>query len=238
MECSGPRQTRAVIFDLDGCLVDSERLSIGAITDEMRAMGIPGATFESIRDRFLGVSMRVICAHVAERSGADCPQDFVARVEARLFEAYRTGLRRIKGVTALLDALEAAGVPAAIATGGSVRRMLRTLDYSGLAPRFQGRAYSADQVAEGKPAPDLFLHVADVLDVAPEDCVVLEDSPHGVVGARAAGMRVVGFTGGSHLAGMRDAHAALLRDAGADQVLDRMDGVFAALCPVAGASDT
>jgi HAD superfamily hydrolase (TIGR01509 family) len=234
MESERP-QTRAVIFDLDGCLVDSEPLSIGAITDEMQALGIPDATFESIRDSFLGVSMRVICEHVAEKSGAACPQDFVDRVEARLFEAYRTGLRRIDGVMALLDALEAAGVAIAIATGGSVRRMLRTLEYSGLADRFRGRAYSADQVAEGKPAPDLFLFVAAELGLPPEDCVVLEDSPHGVVGARAAGMRVVGFTGGSHLADSRASHAALLRRAGAAAVLDRMEDVFAALCPGNGA---
>lgn len=227
-------QTRAVIFDLDGCLVDSEPLAIGAITEEMQAMGIADATFASIRDRFLGVSMRVICEDLAVRSGIACPQDFVDRVEMRLFAAYRTGLRRTRGVTALLDALDAAGVASGVATGGSVRRMLTTLDHSGLASRFAGRAWSADQVAAGKPAPDLFLHVADQLGFAPADCVVLEDSPHGVVGARAAGMRVVGFTGGSHLDGTRAAHAARLRSVGADPVIDRMDAAFEALCPRIG----
>lgn len=233
----GERRTGAVIFDLDGCLVDSEPLSIGAIIAEMQAMGIPDATFEAIRDRFLGVSMRVICAHVAEKSGASAPKDFVDRVEARLFESYRTKLRVIDGAVALLGQLKAAGIPFAIATGGSVRRMARTLDYAGLAGWFRGRAFSADQVAQGKPAPDLFLFAAGELGVAPQDCVVVEDSPHGIVGAKAAGMRVVGFTGGSHLTGARRRHGRLLRAAGAEPVRGSMDGMFAVLCPGVGAED-
>ena len=220
---------RAVIFDLDGCLVDSEPLSIGAIIAEMAALGIPGATFEAIRDSFLGVSMRVICDHVAEKLGVDCPPDFTDRVERRLFESYRTGLRLIDGVEGLLDRLEGAGIPFAIATGGSIRRMTYTLDCAGLTGRFPGRAFSADQVARGKPAPDIFLFAAAQLQVAPSACVVVEDSPLGVAGAVAAGARAVGFVGGSHLDGRRGAHGALLAARGASPVLPDMSGMFEAV---------
>lgn len=223
------RQARAVIFDLDGCLVDSEPLSIAALSAELGALGVPDASFEVIRDRFLGVSMRDICNHVAERTGIRCPPEFIDRVEDRLFALYRENLRPIPGAARLLAALKEAGIPFAIATGGSVRRMTATLGLSGLAPWFEGRAFSADQVERGKPAPDLFLFAASRLGVPPERCTVIEDSPHGIAGARAAGMKAIGFTGGSHLDGSRRAHGGILRDAGAAAVFRRLADVRAAL---------
>ena len=221
--------TRAVIFDLDGVLVDSEPLSLGVLAEEMRALGIADATPEEVGRQFLGVALPVIRAYVADRLGRPVPEAFVERFEDRLLAIYPDRLRVIDGVPALLDQLQAAGIGMAIATGGSLRRMGETLRVSGLDRWFQGRAFSADQVAEGKPAPDLFLLAAHELGVDPKDCVILEDSPHGVTGALRAGARAVGFTGGSHLDLSRADHAALLRGKGADPVLDSMDGMFAAL---------
>lgn len=220
---------QAVIFDLDGCLVDSEPLSIGAIAEEIRDMGVTDVTYDCIRDRFLGVSMQVICQHVAEQTGKACAEDFVDRVETRLFARYATDLRQIDGAAAMLDDLKAQGIPVAIATGGSIRRMHETLRISGLAPYFTGTAFSADQVAQGKPAPDLFLFAAREMGVDPAACVVMEDSPHGVQGARAAGMRAVGFVGGSHLAPMRDSHRDLLRSKGAGTVCQTIPETLTAL---------
>lgn len=228
-------QRPAVIFDLDGCLVDSEPLSIAALSDELVALGIPDAGFEVIRDRFLGMSMLDIRDHMAERTGRPIPADFVDRVEARLFAAYRQGLRRMAGIDELLAGLRRADMPFAIATGGSVRRLTRTLAASGLTPWFEGRAFSADLVARGKPAPDLFLFAAAQLGIPPDACIVIEDSPHGITGARAAGMRAIGFTGGAHLADARESHAALLRAAGAERVLEDMAGMPDALGILGGA---
>ncbi|MBE9638581.1 HAD family hydrolase [Salipiger mangrovisoli] len=222
-------QTHAVIFDLDGCLVDSEPHSLAAIAEEMRALGIEDATPEEIGARFLGVSISVIHAHVAQRSGAPCPPDFSDNFERRLFARYEAGLHLIPGVRALLCQLRDAGIPMAIGTGGSLRRLATTLRVADLAPFFERRGFSADQVARGKPAPDLFLLAAERLGVAPEHCVVVEDSPHGVAAARAAGMRAIGFTGGSHLDGRRNAHAEILRQAGAEEVLAEMSNMYAAL---------
>lgn len=221
----------AVIFDLDGCLADSEPLSLEAIAAEMRAIGIAEARAEQIRDEFLGVTIAVICARIAEHTGHPCPPDFPDRVESRLFEAYETDLKPVYGARALLEALQAADVPVAIATGGSRKRMQKTLECAGLAGFFEGRGFSAEEVAQGKPAPDLFLHAASQLGAAPEDCVVVEDSPHGIVGAVAAGMRALGFTGGSHLERVRGRHAETLRVAGATDVFATVEALSAALYP-------
>ncbi len=216
---------KAVIFDLDGCLVDSEPLVIAAISQQIRRMGIADISADEISARFLGVSMQVICRQLAKRSDVVSERDFVAKVEAQLLVQYRTQLRRIDGVMALLEALRTRGVPVAIATGGSIFRMTATLNSSALSGYFDGVAFSADQVAQGKPAPDLFLFAAQQLGVAPTDCVVLEDSPHGVKGAVAAGMRAIGFVGGSHLDNRRDSHTRELESAGAGAVFSRLSEV-------------
>ncbi|EPX81097.1 HAD family hydrolase [Litoreibacter arenae] len=219
----------AVIFDLDGCLVDSEPLVIRAIVEELRAEGLDTLAFDDIRAGFLGMPMPAIWDAAAQGTGRPIPDDFITRVDTRLCDAFVGRLQRIDGVLGMLDALAERGVAIAIATGGSIQRMTQALAVSGLSARFEGRAFSANQVARGKPAPDLFLFAADRLGVAPTDCAVLEDSPHGVAGGVAAGMRVAGFTGGSHLDGMRDAHTQLLRDKGAATVATDMDGVLSAL---------
>ena len=187
----------AVIFDLDGTLVDSEPQSLDTIAAEMRALGLTDTRPEDIRAEFLGVSLADICRRIEARSGRPVPADFAARVEARLFQAYARDLRPIEGALALLDRLRAAGFPMAIATGGSVRRMHETLRLGGLAHRF-GCCLSAEQVPRGKPAPDLFLLAAAEMGVAPARCLVLEDAEPGIRAGLAAGMQVWRFTGGSH----------------------------------------
>ncbi|MFN3525320.1 MAG: HAD family hydrolase [Paracoccus sp. (in: a-proteobacteria)] len=220
---------RAVIFDLDGCLVDSERMSLAALATEMSAAGL-SVTPDDLRKQFLGVSIQTIRDHVATATGHPCPPGFVARFEERLLDSYAVqGLALIDGVPELLQGLRDAGIATAIATGGSVTRMTATLRIAGLADYFQGRAFSADQVERGKPAPDLFLLAATSLGIPATACAVMEDSPHGIAGAKAACMHAVGFTGGSHLDGMRDDHAHRLREAGACPVLPDLSTMMAAL---------
>ncbi len=218
-----------MIFDLDGCLVDSEPHSLRALAEELQAAGLSDVSEADLGERFLGVSLAVILDWAAGRAGRPLPDAFAARFEARLLASYRDGLKVIDGVPQLLDRLASDDIDCAIATGGSVRRMNETLRISGLASRFAGCAFSADEVAQGKPAPDLFELAAQRLGVPAAACVVLEDSPHGIEGAKRAGMRAIGFTGGSHLDGQRDSHADLLREKGAEAVLCHMEGMAEAL---------
>lgn len=215
---------KAVIFDLDGCLADSEVLCLTAIADLLTGYGVPDMGWEAIRDRFLGQSLRDIAAVFPQ-----VPPDFPQVFETRLRPVYEAELCPIPGARALLETLKARGTPVAIATGGSVSRMGFTLQIAGLTRFFQGTGFSAEEVARGKPHPDLFRHAAARLGVAPEDCIVLEDSAHGILGARRAGMRALGFTGGSHLTGREAAHAATLTAAGAEAVLGDLAAVTEAL---------
>jgi len=219
---------RAVIFDMDGCLVDSEPMSLETLAEMMAAEGLH-ATPDDLRKRFLGMSIQAIVRDISKALDRPDLPDFARDFEERLLARYPTELRVIPGIPKLLDGLAAQRIAVAIATGSSVRRLGITLDVAGLADRFGARIFSADQVRRGKPAPDLFLLAAERLGVAPEACAVMEDSPHGVAGAVAAGMRAVGFTGGTHLDGMRDDHARRLREAGAATVLPDMNGMPEAL---------
>ena len=208
-----PSDRNAVIFDMDGCLVDSEPLCLEAIASEMCALGIADATAELVGDKFLGVSISEIANYVASRLDGKFPVQFAERVEARLQKKYPTELQIIDGVAGLLKMLRDLDIPFAIATGASSKRMAFTLEAAALAEYFDDVAFCVDDVARGKPAPDLFLYASENLGVRPSDCIVLEDSPHGIKGARAAGMTSVGFVGGTHLAGKRTSHTAILRDA-------------------------
>ena len=219
---------RAVIFDMDGCLVDSEPMSLETLAEMMAVEGLH-ATPDELRRKFLGMSIQAIVRHLSKALDRPDLPDFARIFEERLLARYPSELRVIPGIPALLDDLAARGVTVAIATGSSVRRLGITLDVAGLAGQFGDRIFSADQVRRGKPAPDLFLLAAQSLGIAPEACAVMEDSPHGITGARAAGMRAVGFTGGSHLVGMQDDHARRLSEAGAAIVLPDLDGMAAAL---------
>jgi len=210
---------RAVLFDLDGVLVDSEPMSLEALACEMRAIGIDEATAGSMRDRYLGVSMPKVRRDVAERLGRCCPSDFEESYLRRLYAFYDQGLPRIAPMVEALDRLQAAGLATCIASGGSIPRIRRTLASAGLSERFGDRIFSGEDVPEGKPAPDLVLHAATEIGVPPKRCVVVEDSPHGLRGAIAAGMRAVGFTGGRHLDGIREAHGDRLFEAGAEAVI-------------------
>jgi beta-phosphoglucomutase-like phosphatase (HAD superfamily) len=116
--------------------------------------------------------------------------------------------------------LDELGVGFCIASGGSYRRLNRALDLTGLAARFAERSFSAESVARGKPAPDLFLYACARLQARPDDCLVVEDATAGVRAARSAGIRAVAFVGGDHVAERRAPHGEALRRAGAMAVID------------------
>jgi HAD superfamily hydrolase (TIGR01509 family) len=184
-----------VIFDCDGVLVDTERLTVGVEARVLTDLGWPH-TAEDVVARWMGRSSAAQLSELEATLGAESTRLFDERTTAELEETFARDLTAVEGIETLLDHLDAAGVPSCVASSGTHDRMRRTLGLTGLYDRFAGRIYSATEVEHGKPAPDLFLHAAAAMRVEPADCVVVEDSVYGVQAGVAAGMTVYGFAGG------------------------------------------
>ncbi|WP_134494395.1 HAD family hydrolase [Microvirga pakistanensis] len=203
-----------LIFDCDGVLVDSEPLACEVDADVLTALGLP-YTAEDIARQFVGKSMRDMIARIEADHGCTLPGDFADQINHALFARFETDLKPIAGVR---DAILSLPFPRCVASSSVPERIALSLRVTGLADLFEN-VFSATQVARGKPAPDLFLFAARQMGARPEECLVIEDSPAGVQGAIAAGMRVIGFTGGGHCG---PDHAERLRQAGAPVTMARM----------------
>jgi HAD superfamily hydrolase (TIGR01509 family) len=203
-----------LIFDCDGVLVDSEPLACQVDADVLNDLGL-SYTADDIARQFVGKSMKDMIARIEADHGRALPSDFAERINRALFARFETDLKPIAGVR---DAILSLPYPRCVASSSVPERIALSLRVTGLADLFRN-VFSAIQVARGKPAPDLFLLAAQEMGARPEDCIVIEDSPAGVQGALAAGMRAIGFVGGGHC---EPEHAERLREAGAPIVLDRM----------------
>ncbi len=187
-----------VIFDCDGVLVDSEWLSVRTEAELLGELGWDISEAEIV-DRFVGRSDDHMLAVIEEHLGREVPE-FMPTYRERLFAAFDRELRAVDGVVDALDRIAGRGLATCVASSGSHAKMDRTLGATDLLRRFEGRIFSASQVTNGKPAPDLFLFAAASMGVDPNRCVVVEDSYFGLEAARAAGMRSVGYAGGVTLA--------------------------------------
>jgi HAD superfamily hydrolase (TIGR01509 family) len=186
---------RLVVFDCDGVLVDTERLTVGVEARVLTELGWP-MTAEEVVSRWMGKSSATQLADLEAHLGPDLTRRFDELVTAEIHEVFDRELTAVDGIPDLLDVLDAAGVATCVASSGTHGRMRLTLGLTGLHERFDGRIFSASEVEHGKPAPDLFLHAAERMGVPPEHCSVIEDSVYGVQAGVAAGMTVHGFAGG------------------------------------------
>ena len=203
-----PARPEAVLFDCDGVLADTEALHNRIIAEELTALGWP-MTAEECAERFIGLSWGGIIPAVQARLGPDSvPADFVEGVIARVVRALREEVPPVPGVIAALRAITAAGIPVAVASNSSRVELLTKLGGLGLAETFRGRAFAYDDVANPKPAPDMYRAAAAACGADPHRCVVVEDSVTGTRAGRAAGCRVLGFA--------HAADAAALQAAGAE----------------------
>ncbi|MFC8511423.1 HAD family hydrolase [Streptomyces sp. NPDC057411] len=183
-----------VIFDNDGVLVDSEPLSNTILAGYLTELGHPTTYEESVRD-YMGSAVHRIHELVLERSGERLPADFDEVFHGRVFAAFQRELEAVAGAEDVVKLLADAGVPYCVASSGSHERIRVGHRKTGLDALFRDEiVFSAQDVGRGKPAPDLFLHAAERMGVAPERCAVVEDSALGVRAAVAAGMDVYGFT--------------------------------------------
>ncbi len=211
-----------VIFDCDGVLVDTERIAVRIDVAVLAQLGWPMSEAEVV-ERFMGRSDEEMTVEIEKHLGRKLPATWEEPFRHLYRQAFAAELEPVPGV---LEALDAIAVPTCVASSGTHEKMRFTLGLTGLYERFAGRIFSASEVARGKPAPDLFLHAARRMGVAPARCAVVEDSRYGVEAARAAGMRAFGYAGGlapkGSLAGphtivfddMRDLPRLLLSPAG------------------------
>jgi HAD superfamily hydrolase (TIGR01509 family) len=179
-----------VIFDCDGVLVDSEHLAVRTEAEILRGLGWP-LTEADIVKRFVGRSAAYMRDEIERQLGRSI--DWDAEFERQYQQVFERELAPVPGV---VDALDQIPIPSCVASSGSHERMRFTLGLTGLFERFDGRIFSVDDVSQGKPAPDIFLHAAEKMGTTPPRCAVIEDSVSGVTAGLAAGMAVFAFAGG------------------------------------------
>jgi HAD superfamily hydrolase (TIGR01509 family) len=213
---------KLVIFDCDGVLVDSEPVSALAYQIVYRRHGVD-LSLDMFR-RCIGMKQTDILALLHSLTGVALPPESIAEIWPETRKLFEGQLRATDGLAGFLGSL---AQEKCVASSSSLERINFCLGLTGLLKFFPGdQIFSSSMVKRGKPAPDLFLHAAEKLGLAPLHCVVIEDSPYGVEGGLAAGMQVIGYTGGSH---SEPTHEPRLRKAGAQHVCETWDQVHSVL---------
>ena len=200
--------TELVIFDCDGVLVDSERITNRVFAQMLNELGLP-VTLEDMFERFVGNSMSHCLELINQMLGKPPPSGFFDEYRVRTKSALESELKPISGIE---DALDAIGIPYCVASSGDHDKMRATLGITKLLPKFEGRLFSVTEVPRGKPHPDVFLLAAERFGVAPAGCAVVEDTPVGVAAGVAAGMRVFGYAASTPRRRLIDAGAHVIFD--------------------------
>lgn len=205
-----------IIFDCDGVLVDSEIIAARVEAELLTEAGF-GISAEELAQTYAGLTFKDILLRIEEISGLPFQATLIDQAEAAVDRRLRQEVRAIEGVR---EAVAQVSVPCCICSNSSSERIRAMLEKTGILPLFRGPIFSAPELPTGrtKPAPDVFLHAAKEFNADPARTFVIEDSVHGIAGARAAGMRVIGFTGGAH---SYPGHADVLTEAGAETSIRR-----------------
>lgn len=206
-----------IIFDCDGVLVDSEIIAAQVESKLLSEVGYP-IEAPQLAERFAGMSWKDILLAVERDADIPIPAGLLDKTEKLLDEKLA---RDVKGIAGVAHAIARIDLPRCICSNSSSKRLRAMLERTGTHSLFAPHIFSARDVGEGKtkPAPDVFHHAASTMLAEPGRTIVIEDSVHGVHGARDAGMRVVGFTGASHT---YPSHADHLTEAGAETVINRL----------------
>lgn len=207
--------TQLVIFDCDGVLIDSEIIAAHAQSQALAEHGIHISPEDAAR-RFAGIPDHDMWQTLQAEAGKTLPPGFELDYAAHLARIFDSELRALPHVQELVDALRARQIRFCVASSSTPEKLRAALGLTGLWPLFDPHIFSVTQVKRGKPAPDIFLFAAEQMGFTPEQCLVVEDSLPGVRAAVAAGMRVIGYTGASHIAA---GHDQRLRDTGAEAAI-------------------
>ena len=180
---------RAIIFDCDGTLVDSESLGNEILVEYVRELGLELPLAETL-ERFRGCKMADCVASLETQLGRPLPADFTEIYRQRTYDQFPSRLRAIDGA---LDLVKAVTLPKCVASSAPLQKIELSLRVTNLLPFFEGRYFSCYEIERWKPDPAVFLHAAKAMSVQPSDCLVIEDSEVGVQAGIAAGMQVVAF---------------------------------------------
>ncbi len=216
-----------VIFDCNGVLVDSEPLANAILSEEFTRAGFP-LTPDVIACYFTGRRPADIFAEVESVSGRKLPPDFADAVAGVILRRFRSELRATPHSEYALSWLRG---PKCVASSSSPERIRISLECTGLFRFFNANLFSASAVRKGKPAPDLYLHAAEKLNVRPSACIVVEDSPVGVSAGAAAGMTAIGFVGGSQAGTQLESQ---LRAAGARTIISDLRALKSTIIDLRG----
>lgn len=180
---------KCILFDCDGVLVDSEKISIGTLVSMAQELNIPLQEEEAMR-LFLGKSLEFCFEYIQSLTDKKLPINFEEDFRTRSFKAFKSNLQPIAGVPQLINKLK---VPFCVASNGPADKICLNLETTHLLEQFEGNIFSAYDINSWKPDPQLYLHAAKTMGFEPKDCVVIEDSPVGVQAAIAGGFTVYGY---------------------------------------------
>lgn len=211
---------RHIIFDCDGVLVDSEPISMRADVEILKQHGFTISERDA-HERFVGKTFQAMLDDIAANDGVTFPPGLSAQKNRMMEDLYQTELRIVPGIIDVLNHLKGKGIGMSIGSNSPSARIELALKLMGIASYFSAIT-SVGDVAQGKPAPDIFLRAAERAGMPPADCLVVEDSTTGVTAAVAAKMRTLGFVGTHH---EPDRQAGALKKLGAFAILKRMDGL-------------
>ena len=201
---------KLVIFDCDGVLVDSENISNQVLAEMLSEQGLH-TTLARARLAYQGLRLSEVLKRAQQQLGHPLPADWLERYQSKRAERFRSELEPIAGAAEALARVSAAAVKVCVASQGALEKTRLTLGLTGLIDHFRADAlFSADSVPRGKPHPDLFLHAASTMGVAPAQAVVVEDTPLGVIAGTTAGMRVLGYAADSDAQALQAAGAEIL----------------------------
>ena len=202
----------AIIFDFDGVIVDSEWLANAVLADVLTEQGF-AVTSEECLTRYSGLRWADCYRKIEEESGIRFGSDTLGDLVDDAVTARAAEMLAVEGIEAFLESQRHRAL--AIASSSETWWLEQTLDRLGLGAPFKGRLFSAAGFTRGKPHPDIYLHAADRLGIAPASCLVIEDHPVGVAAGASAGMTVIALLAASHI---REGHADRVRAAGARHV--------------------
>jgi phosphoglycolate phosphatase len=214
-----------IIFDCDGVLVDSEPLSTAIDRELLTESGIH-YSFEEMTALTVGFSMAHFIHRIESLHNVKLRPDFAAEKDRRLLARYESELQPIDGIFQVMDAIS---LPRSIASNSPRARVEQALRVTGLSHYFNGAIHAVEDVANPKPAPDLYIRAAEAANSRPSRCVAIEDSAAGVTSAMAAGCFVIGFTGSHHDSN----HGETLRRVGAKRLISHMSELAEAIAALA-----